>query len=62
MLISGSGVPMFNDRNMEDDCTDVCAGVTRMIVTVYPTLTAVISLHCVPFPHPLQTACSGSST
>lgn len=36
MLISGSGVPMFNDRNMEDDCADVCVGVTRMTVTVYP--------------------------
>lgn len=27
---------MFNDRNMEDDCADVCVGVTRMTVTVYP--------------------------
>ena len=62
MLISGSGVPMFNDRNMEDDWVDVCVGVTRMTLTVYPTLTTVISMHCVPLPHPLQTACSGSST
>lgn len=53
---------MLNVRNVENDCTDVSVGATKMTVTVYPTLTTVISMHCVPLPHPLQTACSGSST
>lgn len=53
---------MFNVRNMENDCTDVSVGATKMTVTDYPTLTTVISMHCVPLPHPFQTACSGSNT
>lgn len=53
---------MLNVRNMENDCTDVSVGVAKMAVTVYTTLTTGISMHCVPLPHPLQTACSGSST